>query len=77
MEYRIYFLEPPYSEMGHIPVLKDDDSAAIEAAKCIAVKRFFELWADQRLVFKSHLEPPRNRMAEKNRAGKADWNRIE
>ena len=52
MEYRIYFLHPLDKGVGFVPVLKKDDSAAIAAAKRIAVKRPFELWFGRRLVFR-------------------------
>ena len=63
MEYRIYFLHSLDRGMGYVPVLQDDDSAAIEAAKRIAVKRPFELWFGRRLVFREASGAPRGAKA--------------
>ena len=52
MEYRLFFLHPLDKGMGYLPVLKKDDSAAIAAARKIAVRRPFELWSGRRLVFR-------------------------
>lgn len=66
MEYRIYYLETPYREMGHIPVLKDTDGAAIKTASRIAVKRSFELWAGRRLIYRKGPRPRRHPSAKAN-----------